>query len=147
MKRASARVVKPEAQIQDYAYAQASDLIRRVAFRANRAEAQKSDQAVHDLRISIRRLTQCLRVFKQFFPEEKVRRVKRRLKKAMNLASEVRNRDIALGFLRRSKLPSKAPLLEAIADDRHAAAQALAKGLRPWSKKNIQKKWRNKLGL
>ena len=147
MKRAPIRALNPEATMRDYAFAQVLDLIRRAAFRANRAQVLRNAQSVHDLRVSIRRLIECLRTFRQFFPREEARKIKRRLKKTIDLGSEVRNRDVALGLLRRSHLSPDAPLLKTIAGERRRAAQALRDELRLWSNKNIQKKWRRKLGL
>jgi CHAD domain-containing protein len=147
MKRAAGRNSKPDTAIREYAAGQTSDLLRRTAFQASRASVLKHADSIHDLRVSIRRLTQCLRAFEQLLPQDKVQKVRQRLKAVLDLASEVRDRDIALGLLRRAALPSGSPLLKALAEERAHRAQALVEELRLWSKKNIQKKWRSRLGL
>ncbi|MFB3778979.1 MAG: CHAD domain-containing protein [Bryobacteraceae bacterium] len=147
METAARRGLKASILMRDYAVGQAADLLRRTAFQANRAGMLPSADAVHDLRVSIRRLTQCLRAFRQFFPEAGARKVRQRLKAMLDLASEVRNRDVALDLLRRAAVPSGAPLLEVLAEERARAEQALLKELRLWKRKNIQKKWRVRLGF
>ena len=84
--------------IREYAQGQASDLLRRMAFQSNRVTRVKQEETVHDLRVSIRRLTQCLRVFEQFFPQDRAKGLRRKLGDILDLASEVRNRDIAHGL-------------------------------------------------
>jgi CHAD domain-containing protein len=147
MKKAPMRTLKPDIQIQEYALAQVSDLIRRTAFRANRAGLLKTASSVHDLRVSIRRFVASLRAFGQFMPQDRVRRVRRRLKSTMHLASDVRNYDVATGLLRRTGLPVDAPLMKIIAEERNRVAQALSEELKLWSKKDFQQKWRSRLGL
>jgi len=147
MKRTSTRSRKPDVPMREYALGQTSDLLRRTAFQANRASVLTRADAVHDLRVSIRRLTQCLRAFDQFLPQDRVRKVRQKLKAMLSLASHVRNRDVALGLLRRAALPSDSPLLEVLAEERTQATQALVEESRLWAKKNIQKKWRSRLGI
>ena len=85
-----------EIPIRDYAAEQTSMLLRRLAFQASRTARMADVEAVHDLRVSIRRLAQCLRLFSQFFPRERTKKIQQKLETVMDLASEVRNRDIAL---------------------------------------------------
>ena len=143
----SARSRKPDQLMRDYATGQASDLLRRMAFQANRVCALKHADSVHDLRVSIRRLTQCLRAFGQFLPQGRSRKVRQQLKAALDLASQVRNRDIALGLLRRVALPPESSLLETLTAERTQAGRALVAELKLWEKKGVQKKWRSRLGL
>ena len=65
----------------------------------------------------------------------------------MDLASQVRNRDVALGLLRRAKLPSDSSLLAALAAERKETEQALAAELKHWAKRGFHKKLRSQLGL
>ncbi len=85
--------------IRAYAREQAKALLRRFRQQAARTAKRPEAEAVHDLRVSIRRLSQCLRVFGQFFPEGRTRKRRRGLKKIMELAAEVRNRDVTMEFL------------------------------------------------
>ncbi len=133
--------------MRDYACGQTSDLLRRTAFQANRACTLKHADAVHDLRVSVRRLGQCLRAFGQFLPQAKARKIRQQLKVTLDFASQVRNRDVALELLRRAALPPGSSLLEVLDEERTRAAQALVAELKLWAKKDIQRKWRSRLGL
>jgi len=83
-----------------------------------RAAKSADAEAVHDLRVAIRRLAQCLRVFEQFFPRDKTRKIRRELKEMVDLASEVRNRDVALALVAEAKIAPKSDLPRRLADDR-----------------------------
>jgi CHAD domain-containing protein len=133
--------------IGDYARRQASDLLRRMAFQANRVARVKDPEVVHDLRVSIRRLTQCLRVFDEFFPGGQAKRLRRKLRGVMDLASEVRNRDIALSLLGAARIPGGSALAQGLSQERKAAERALLAGLKRWSRRDSERKWRARLGL
>ena len=63
--------------MRDYALAQTAILLRRLAFQANRAARTGDADAVHDLRVAIRRLSRCLRTFAQFYPDNSWKRMRR----------------------------------------------------------------------
>jgi CHAD domain-containing protein len=133
--------------IREYAQGQASDLLRRMAFQSNRVTRVKQEETVHDLRVSIRRLTQCLRVFEQFFPQDRVKGLRRKLGGIMDLASEVRNRDIALDLLRGAHLSAGSAVARSLSQERQEAERALLVSLKRWSRRDSEKKWRARLGL
>jgi CHAD domain-containing protein len=83
--------------IRSFARSHASRLRKRLATRVRRAVRQPDEKAIHDLRVAIRRLSQCLREFRQFFPRHKV--IRRRLSRLMDLAAQIRNRDIAIELI------------------------------------------------
>lgn len=61
-----------------------------------RTSLKKDDgEAIHDLRVSIRRLTQALSVFEPCFSGREIRKARRRLKRIITAAGLVRNCDIA----------------------------------------------------
>ena len=80
--------------------------------------------AIHDLRVSIRRLTQCFRVFHA--PAKKLRR---RLHKIMQHCGAVRNCDIALELLVECGLP-ESPSIPKLKKTRERAAQKLHRSLK-----------------
>jgi len=82
--------------IDRFARAHASHLRRNVRRQVRRAAKHPDEEAIHDLRVSIRRLSECLREFGQFLPPNKTRRTLKRLGKLMDVAAEIRNRDIAI---------------------------------------------------
>lgn len=139
--------MKAAASIREYARDQSADLLRRMAFQANRARSSGKPDAIHDLRVSIRRLTECLRVFGQFLPPGRAKKARQKLKEVMDLSSRVRNHDVALELLRRVALPPRSSLLVTLAAERTRAQRALAAELKRWARRGFQKKWRSRLGV
>src|SRR6478736_3714337 len=62
--------------------------------------------AIHDLRVSIRRLRQELRVFQAWFERDRVKRIRRRLRRLMERCAAVRNCDVAVEVLREAEAKS-----------------------------------------
>jgi CHAD domain-containing protein len=137
----------PEAPIRAYAAEQAAALLRRLVFQANRTAKRRDAGSVHDLRVSIRRLRQCLRTFRQFYPAGGRKRIRRELSALMRLASEVRDRDIALAFLAEARIPAESPLVRTLSEGRHHAEASMTAALKGWSRRGLYKKWRAALGL
>jgi len=103
--------------------------------------------AVHDLRVTIRRFTQSLRVFASLLPQRQARKVRKRLRRLMTAAGQVRDRDIALGFLDKAGWPARSPIRARLARERKEQGQALAELLKRWNKRNFSVKWRSSLQL
>ena len=138
---------KPDVPIRAYAAEQAAALLRRLVFQANRTAKRRDADSVHDLRVSIRRLKQCLRTFRQFYPAAGRKRIRRELSALMDLASEVRDRDVALAFLAEARIPAGLPLVRTLSEGRHKAEASLTAALRGWSRRGLYKKWRAALGI
>ena len=136
-----------EIPIRDYASEQTSMLLRRLAFQASRTARMADVDAIHDLRVSIRRLAQCLRVFSQFFPREKTKKIRQRLEAVMDLASEVRNRDIALHLMAGAPALPDSTLARVLSRERTEAEKSLVAALQRWNRRSFHKRWRSKLGL
>ena len=66
------------------------------------AKHPEDPEAIHDLRVSIRRLTQCFRIFRGLLEPVPVKKLRRRLRKVMDRCGAVRNCDVALDLLRQS---------------------------------------------
>lgn len=128
-----------------YALQQARTLLRRLAFQVSRASRPGDPDAVHDLRVAIRRFSRCLRVFSQFLPHGKTRRVRRELQDIMDLAAAVRDRDIALELLREAKVPAGAAVAVTLRRERQDAETKLRAGVRRLGREGFSQKWR--LGL
>jgi CHAD domain-containing protein len=131
--------------VRAFAGQQAAVYLRRFAFEVNRAAKHGDADAIHDLRVSSRRLAQCLRVFGQFFPGKPVKKIRRSLKKLLDRAAEVRNRDIALSLLVEAGADSGA-LAESLGDQRERHMQQLSAALKQWARRNSFRKWRAQLG-
>ena len=108
------------------------------------ADHPKDAEAIHDLRVAIRRFVQCLKVFQQFFDSRAAHKMRRRLSKLMDRCADVRNCDIALDLLRESGTED-ANLEESIKASRDTAEQVLAGNLRRWRRRSIHKTWPERL--
>lgn len=96
-------------------------------FRASLRHAAKQPDdpdAIHDLRVSIRRLTQCFRIF-----HASAKKTRRRLHKIMERCGAVRNCDIALELLADCGLP-ESPSVPKLKKSRERAAQKLHRSLK-----------------
>jgi len=130
--------------IHDYAIEQMNGLLTRLAFQAHRAAKRPGSDEIHDLRVSIRRFSQGLVLFSSFFPEWETKKIKRMLKRMMQLTSEIRNRDITLEFLVKHQHPGHRQRLER---ERLDYERQFAEMLRRWSARDFSAKWRNALSL
>jgi CHAD domain-containing protein len=66
------------------------------------AKHPEDPEAIHDLRVSIRRLTQCFRTFRGLLEPRSIKKLQRRLRKVMDHCGAVRNCDVALDLLQQS---------------------------------------------
>jgi len=101
-------------------------------FKANlRHTAKHSDDpgAIHDLRVSIRRLTQCFRIFRDLLDPAPVKKLRRRLHKIMERCGDVRNCDIALELLEECGLTAS-PSVSKLKTGRADAALKLHRSLK-----------------
>jgi CHAD domain-containing protein len=131
--------------IQTYAARQGSKLLRRLAHRLNQASSSPDPDAVHDLRVAIRRFQQFLRVFRQFLPDRTAKKIRRRLRKIMKSAGEVRNRDITAMLLSQTDRRSSLELSTRLARQRRQAEQDLVDLLNRLQKSDFEQKWHAKL--
>ena len=100
---------------------------------------------MHDLRVSIRRFTQVLGVFKSCFPGKETRKIRRRVKKLMQLAGAVRNFDIALKLLSKSRTTEAASLRPKLEMQRKESARVLTGALHRRIERKSSLKWRTAL--
>jgi CHAD domain-containing protein len=133
--------------MRDFARLQTSILLRRFAFQVNRTAKSAEVESIHDLRVSIRRLSRCLRTFSDFYPTDSWRRMRKRLAVLMNSAAAVRDQDIALELLQDAGVSPGGPLAIRLGEDRRHAAQELARELKRWKARNFSRKWRARLEL
>jgi len=130
--------------IRDYAIGQLNDLLSRLAFQVHRAAKQPGADEIHDLRVSIRRFSQGLAVFDDFFPPWETKKVKKRLKRMMRLTSKIRDCDITLEFLAKVKHTIHS---RRIARERAAYQREFSEMVRRWSARDFSAKWRTGLSL
>jgi CHAD domain-containing protein len=133
--------------MRDYVRQQTAILLRRLAYEVNRAAKNADDEAIHDLRVAIRRLSRCLQLFSQFYPGRSAKKVRRRLSDLMDAAGEVRDCDIAAKLLEQAGVKREAPAFKQSGNDRRAVVKELVAELRRAKQRSFSKKWRGELEL
>jgi len=136
--------VKPAAGIEDYAVSQLDRLLTVLASQVRRAAKNPGPAEIHDLRVSIRRLSQGVLLFGGLFPGWDSKEILKTLKSMMRLTSEVRNRDIALEFLGTSEHAAHRRRLE---KERSAYQRQFSLMVRRWSEHDYSTKWRGSLPI
>ena len=128
--------------MESFAIQKFEELIDAVVFGLHDAARLDDADAVHRLRVSVRRFQQALRVFEQYLSRRGVKQIRSQLKKAMSAAGDLRNRDIAIDLVRKSG--QDFPELRASRADSRKAFRAT---LREIGRKDLALKWRSALGL
>lgn len=136
--------MKRAAAIHDFAIEQTSHLLTNLTFQVHRAAKLPGPEEIHDLRVSIRRFSQGLRIFADFFPKWEIKKIRRRLKRMLKLTSEIRNRDIGLEYLARLQQTRHRRRL---VSERLAYQHQFAEMVRRWSARDFSAKWRSGLSL
>lgn len=107
--------------------------LEKFALELNRAEQNPQDpEAIHDVRVSIRRLMQCFKTFPKFFREKEVRTVRRKLKKLRQDCGEARDCDISIELLLEAGLEGH-PAIGKLTDKRENAERDLVRVLAKWA--------------
>ena len=130
--------------IHDYAIAQMSRLLAKLAAQVQLAAETSGPDEIHDLRVSIRRFSQGLKLFSDFFPKAEVKKIRGTLKSIMELTSAIRDRDIAIEFLTEHKHAPHRPRLE---KERGAYQRQFIGVVRRWNTQGFSAKWRTGLAL
>src|SRR5258707_157875 len=121
--------IQSSRQTSSFAAGQAGKLLADLNTRICAAVKSQDADVVHDIRVDIRKLTQVLVVFKPSFPAQQQKKFRKVLKKIMDLSSDVRDSDIALKLLDKSKVKSAKRLVPAFKKRRKSAARAFDKAL------------------
>jgi len=129
--------------MRDHARYQAGVLLRRLAYQVGRAARRDDPESVNDLRISIRRLAECLRVFDEFFA---AKRIRKRLKRMLDRAAAVRDRDVGLALLAEAGLEN-GEAATVLRRERRALRRELDQGVRRWLRRDLARRWREELEL
>lgn len=130
--------------IHDFAIEQMNRLLTTLAFQVHRAAKKPGPDEIHDLRVSVRRFSQGLQLFADFFPKWEVKKIRKMLKRLMRVTSEIRDRDITLEFLAEAGQATHRPRLE---KERNTYQRQFSQMLRRWSARDFSAKWRNGLSL
>jgi CHAD domain-containing protein len=128
--------------VKEYGNGKTSEMLDAVVFAMHEAMRLHNAEAVHRLRVSIRRFEQAIRVFQQYFSVRGGKKVRKDLKKIMSAAGELRNLDVATELLQRAG--AEAPN---IAERRAAARTRLVSILKRIGRKDVGVRWRNALDV
>ena len=132
--------------MREYAAERITLLLESFRQQLKHASRHRDEDAIHDLRVSIRRLSEALRIFRQFFPEAKVKKVRRRLGVLMDHAAAVRDHDVTLLLLADAG-ESAGPLAARLREEREAAEREMVRELRRWTQRDYPARWPAKLLL
>ena len=128
-----------------FAVEQVEKLIGQLAFQISRTRKSHDPAPVHDLRVAIRRFAQVFILFRACFPGKDVKKIRQRLKEIMTQAGEVRDCDIALKLLSKSKLEEADTFKGRLQSRRKEAERILLGTLRRWKERKTSLKWRTRL--
>lgn len=84
-----------------------------------------SEDPVHDLRVSIRRVSQALRTFAALLPGKSAKNMRKALKPALDAAAIARDHDVCEALLVKCGLPEGHPILGTMQAERDGAALAV----------------------
>jgi len=131
--------------MREYARRRTDILLRHLAVEVKRAAHSGDADAIHDLRVAIRRLSRCLRVFAQFYPDGSWKKVRAQLSDLLHLAGVVRDRDIALALLSEAGVAKRAAVVARMEQERRKAGRELLAAVRSWRDGGVAAKWRRQL--
>jgi CHAD domain-containing protein len=133
--------------MREFARQQTAVLLRRLAFQVNRASKMTDADAIHDLRVAVRRLSRALRVFGDFFPRRARKQVRRELADLLAAAGAIRDRDIALELLNKADVSKKSAIVSRLETERRKASEDLVSEVQRWNGRGFSAKWRRALEL
>jgi CHAD domain-containing protein len=133
--------------MQDYARHQTGLLMNRLSAAINRAARKGDEQAVHDVRVAMRRLSRCLKVFAPFYPDGSWKKIRRRIAGLMTAAGAVRDCDIAMELVGRAGIARRGAIAAQLAVRRRQHGRELLLEIRRWKDRDYTREWRIKLGL
>ena len=130
-----------------FAAGQTSRLLTHLVFQVHQAAVRRDPDSIHDLRVSIRRFQQALRLFSCLLPDDEVRSIRAKLKRIMNMAAEARDRDIALSLLDEVGSGAESPLRAVLVAERNDAEQRLLTEIARLDRRGYSARWRAALNL
>jgi CHAD domain-containing protein len=139
--------MKP-APISRYALAQTRLRLERVTATLRKAARRPEDPRLnHDLRVAIRRFSQCLRTFRGMFEAAPVKKMRKRLGQLMDLCGAKRDYDVGLQVLDAAGLPPDRAAVLKFKEHRDIALRALAHYVSRKHNRTMADNWRKQLRL
>jgi CHAD domain-containing protein len=116
--------------------------LNKLVEQAERCLASPDPDAVHDLRVAIRRFSQALRIFKTLLNAKAVKQMRRALKRVMDAAAVVRDLDVGIERLIAEGVPEEHALLEEMRSERRRGGMALSGWLLLMQSQEPESAWR-----
>ncbi len=133
--------------LREHVRSQTATLLRRFAFQVKQATIRSDEDVIHDLRVSIRRLRESLRTFKDLYPASARKKVRKELKTVMKAAERVRSADIALELLKKAGSDDSGKLVHELRAERDGCRMELHKQLKALGSRSYTRSWRKELVL
>jgi triphosphatase len=137
----------PNESIVRFSAEQSTGFLRSLMLEAGRAARSGGVEAVHDLRVAVRKFRQILKILKPWMPREESKLLRSQMKELMARAGAVRDRDIAVALLRKIHVPKNRRILTEIHQERESAAQALQARIRNFRHRDTAAAWRRALDV
>jgi CHAD domain-containing protein len=131
--------------LKKYARRQVYSRIERCVSQITKAAVNMDETSVHDLRVSIRRLTAALRLFADLLGKKECRKIRKSLKPLMQRAAEVRDRDIALQLCAEAGLNETSPTVQLVLRQRQEAAVLLTRKISRMQADKLASRWKEKV--
>lgn len=129
-----------------FALTQTRARLKRVAREIKRATKHpKNPDTAHDLRVAIRRFTQCLRIFHDLLEPRPVKRIRKTLRKLMDLCGAKRDYDVGLEVLADAGLPANHPAFAHFREHRDKGTHDLVRSLEKKHKWDVADHWAKEL--
>jgi CHAD domain-containing protein len=125
-----------------FAIEQARGLLKHLTLQVNRVIKSCTADAVHDVRVAIRRFNQSIALSQPYLSDGHLRKHRKRLKKIMTAAGEVRNADVAMKLIARFRTPHAVELKARMNAERKEAERSLLAQLKDWNARQIATKLR-----
>lgn len=113
------------AAVDEHARRTIAQRLERVAEEMGRVLASPAEDPVHDLRVSIRRASQALRLFSELLPPKEARRMRRALRPVLGAAGAARDLDVGADLLGKEGLEPGHAMFAVMAAERRRAELAL----------------------
>jgi CHAD domain-containing protein len=133
--------------MRQYARSETSALLHRLSQQVRLAGESAEAGSIHDLRVSIRRLSRGLRVFAQFFPGDSWKKLRAQLRVLMDAAGAVRDLDIAAALLAEGGVPWRSAAMARLRGERQERSRAFLAEVRRWKGRRLSRAWPRKLEL
>ncbi|MBI4909769.1 MAG: CHAD domain-containing protein [Acidobacteria bacterium] len=137
-----AKQVASAVTLDQFARSRVAGLLDRLDSEVNNVCRKCDPDAIHDLRVSIRRLTQALRALRALFSKGEIKPVRRSLREMMDIAAGIRNRDIALELFAAAGVAADATVPLTLARQRDAERKKIVALARKWRRDKLPVSWK-----